>query len=131
MSLNNRSRGPLSRRGVVARASTRTRVVDAVRRTSLRDVAARVGLSHFAILKIVRGETVRPATLEVVERWLDERHEDIARQLREVLRKAMGRLPKRKVVQVEEQVKRIVQRAYEEAGKEVPPWLVGRRPTRP
>jgi len=93
-------------------------------RTTLRDLAARIGISHFAVYRFLDGQAVRPTTLERIRSWLDAPgEEDAVKELRKLLRRVLGRLGAARARDVEGAIGRAIADAFRGAGQEPPKWL--------
>lgn len=91
---------------------------------ALRELAARVGVSHYTLHHFIHGKPVLPSTSERIRRWLDEPGaEDTVERLRTDLRALLGRLGSRRAKLVEAALGRVIVEAFERAGVEVPNWV--------
>lgn len=104
----------------------------------LRDLAVRIGISHYALYKFERGLAVLTSTKARIADWLDEPGEDdTAERLRRDLRRLLGRLGVRRALEVEKAVGDVLVGAFDRAGQQVPTWVRrlgskrgGKHPTR-
>lgn len=92
--------------------------------TTLRDLAARIGISHFAVYQFLEKKKVRPATLERIQAWLAQPgEEDSVVRFRNELRRLLGRLGAAKKRELERSIGRLIEVAFHEAGEDVPTWV--------
>lgn len=90
----------------------------------LREIAARIGLSHYVLYKFLNREPVRPTTKARIQRWLEEPGDaDTAERLHKDLQRLLGRLGAGKTRAVEAAIGRVIAQAFEDAGEEVPSWV--------
>jgi len=108
---------------VVDDAMIRSQVKEAVRLTSLRGLAYRIGVSHASVFRYLRGRPVTATTIGRIRRWtLEPAETDVAQRLRSDLRRLLGPLGAARSRRVEGQVGRAICRAFHEAGLIAPPW---------
>lgn len=90
----------------------------------LRELASRIGLSHYVLYKFLNREPVRPSTKARIQQWLEEpADDDTAVRVRQDLRRLLGRLGAGKQRAVEAAIGRVIAEAFTADGKEVPRWV--------
>lgn len=91
---------------------------------SLRELAARIGISQYPLFKWLRNEPIRGSTLAKIEAWSrSPREDDAAAELRLLLRRLLAGLPDEKGRRAaEREVGQAIGRAYRRARMEVPGW---------
>lgn len=93
---------------------------------TLRDLAARIGISHFALHSFLSGKSVRPKTLGRIESWVKKPGEDEAvHQLRGLLKRVVGKLGAAEARELEGAIGEAIGKAFERAGESAPKWLAG------
>ena len=92
---------------------------------SLRELAARIGISQYPLFKWLRKEPIRGSTLAKIEAWSrSPRDDDAAAELRQILHRLLARLPDEKGRRVaEREVGEVIAKAYRRAKVQVPGWL--------
>ncbi len=92
--------------------------------STLRDVAARVGVSHYSVWRFRRGLAVRPLTVMRIDSWRRKPSETAAvEDPRKALRRVLGRLGPRAARSVEGELGRVIRRFYRSNGVETPKWI--------
>lgn len=98
----------------------------------LRELAARISVSHYTLHKFIVGKRVFPSTLERIRRWLEAPGaEDTVERVRTDLKDLLGRVGARRARAVEVALGHLIAKAFEDAGEEVPRWVgqLGRKQT--
>ena len=91
---------------------------------SLRELGARLGVSHALLSRFLAGAGLRPATARRIRDWLAEPDEaEVAQRVFDDLRRLLGPFGERRTKPVLAVLARIVEDEFSGAGKPVPTWL--------
>lgn len=105
-------------------AQVRAVLLELRKTVPLRELAARMSVSHYTLHKFIQGKSVFPSTKERIRRWLeDPGPEDTVERVRADLKTLLGRAGARRSKVVEVALGRLMAKAFRDAGEEVPRWV--------
>lgn len=93
--------------------------------TTLRDLAARIGISHYVLHKFLKGDPgVRPTTVARIRQWAERPGDEaVVQDMRRGLRRLLGRLGVRRALEVEGRIGEAIRVAFKDVGEEPPDWV--------